>query len=209
MYQACIVCSCCRQWILGHGTLWLWSHRPVLVKAKILLILKCIEAEATLVSKATTRAARRSAICSTFAVLFVMVVAGCVSDKILFSNLVNPCTSMGIDARLASICESVLARMASILSLQSNLRSEHPLHRDERRDERLLSMSETPSHHITTKHKPSPTAALDTACTPQPVSILPAKHYLTHKFPSHAAYLSSSCVSLASRESIRARVSSK
>ena len=44
-----------------------------------------------------------------------MVAADCVSDKILLSNQVNPCTSMGIDARLASICENVLAKMASIL----------------------------------------------------------------------------------------------
>ena len=34
----------------------------------------------------------------------------------MFSNLINPCTNMGIGARLASICENILARMASILS---------------------------------------------------------------------------------------------
>ena len=48
-----------------------------------------------------------------------MVAADCVNDKILFSNLVKPCTSMGIFASalgLASICESCLAKMTSNLS---------------------------------------------------------------------------------------------
>ena len=41
--QACVLCSCCRQMILGQGTLWLQSHQPVLVKAKILLSRKCLK----------------------------------------------------------------------------------------------------------------------------------------------------------------------
>ena len=48
--------------------------------------------------------------------LFVMDATDYVSDKILFSNLVNPFKSMGIEAKLALICEIILAMMASNFS---------------------------------------------------------------------------------------------
>ena len=80
----------------------------------------------------------------------------------------------------------------------------------ERRDEtkRLLSMSETRSQHTTAKHKPLYTSpCVNTACLTVPDT----------QIPSHDdAYLSvtttskpPSCVSLASKESTRARVSCK
>ena len=81
--------------------------------------LETLEAEAAPASKAATRAARLPTLCSTLVTLVVKAVTDCVSDRMLFSNLVNPCTSMGIDAstpRRASDCESFLAKMASSLS---------------------------------------------------------------------------------------------
>ena len=80
-----------------------------------------------LVSKATRRAARLSTTCSTFAILFVMVAADCVSDKILLSNLVNPCTS--IVELMPDLPQSpkIFLRGWPRFSLQSNLRSEHHL----------------------------------------------------------------------------------
>ena len=93
--------------------------------------LETLEAEAAPALKAATRAARPPTTCSTLEILFVMVATDFVSDKILFSNLVNPCTSMEIDAsapRCASNCESFLAKMPRI-SPSLNLWGEHPLSR--------------------------------------------------------------------------------
>ena len=78
-----------------------------------------LEAETAPASNAATRNARPATTCSTLEILCVMVATDHQSDKILFSNLVNPCTSMGIVAsvpRCASNCESFLAKMASDLS---------------------------------------------------------------------------------------------
>ena len=78
----------------GHGTrgtLWLWSHEELAEPEPL-------EAEAAPGSKAATRAARPPTACSTFEMLSVVDATDCVSDMILFSNLVDPCTSMGNDA---------------------------------------------------------------------------------------------------------------
>ena len=54
-----------------------------------------------------------------FEMLFVMDATDCVSDKILFPNLVNPCTGMGIEANAAKCTSNwanLLVSMASIFS---------------------------------------------------------------------------------------------
>ena len=56
--------------------------------------LQPLEAEAAPASKAATRTSRPSTACSTFEIFFVIDATGCVSDKILFSNLVNRCASI-------------------------------------------------------------------------------------------------------------------
>ena len=49
-------------------------------------------------SKAATRA---STYCSMFEIVFAIDATDCVRDRILFSNLLKPCTSMGIEANAA------------------------------------------------------------------------------------------------------------
>ena len=79
-----------------------------------------LEAVTAPASKAATRAARPPTACSMFEMLFVIDATDCVSDKILFPNLANPCTSMGIEANAAN-CTSNWANL--LVSMASNFSS--------------------------------------------------------------------------------------
>ena len=107
-YQECVLCFSCRQMILGHGTLWLFGPSTSSGEGQDVAELEMLEAELH-----KLRGYRRLVERSQF--LFVMVAPDCVTDKILFWYLVNPCASMGIDAGFRSICEDLLTRMGSIL----------------------------------------------------------------------------------------------